>query len=131
MSSGTLNLGLNDPRLVAHGSIRVILPALAPTWAIVPHRTIRPAHPRHKKGGGLAATASFICLTLSRSDRLQVHRSLLAATVFLQFERDALAFVQSGKAGAFHGRNVHEGIGCAVITLDGRTAVMTKAFPFK
>ena len=43
---------------------------------------------------------------------------MLAATVNFQFEVQPVAFVQAGHAGAFDGRNVHERIGLAIITLN-------------
>jgi hypothetical protein len=57
--------------------------------------------------------------------RGEVHRSLLAATVFFQLERDALAFVEVGHAGTFDGRDVDKGVGAAVFTLDEAEALLT------
>jgi hypothetical protein len=88
----------------------------------VPHRNT--AAQRTKQGGSRSATAPLHAV-IKGSERLQIYRSLLATTIFFQFERDALAFVQIGEAGAFHGRDVHESIRRAIVALNEAEAFGT------
>lgn len=48
---------------------------------------------------------------------------MLAATVNLDIELDLVAFVERAHAGAFHGRDVHKGVGLAIIALDEAKAL--------
>src|SRR5690242_553461 len=54
---------------------------------------------------------------------LQVHRGIFAATIDLDLERQAVAFVERRHAGALDRRDVHERIGLAVVALNEAEAL--------
>ena len=53
----------------------------------------------------------------------KIDGGMLAATINLDFEREAIPFVQAAHAAAFNRRNVHERIGLSVIALDEAKAL--------
>jgi hypothetical protein len=58
-----------------------------------------------------------------RSGLIQVHCRVLAATINLDIEFKTVTLVERGETGAFDGRNMHEGIRLAIITLDEAKAL--------
>ena len=68
----------------------------------------------HEKG---AETGPLIIAmrTIPLAGRLKIYRRKFAATVDFDIEFDPVPFVETRHAGAFHGRDVHEHIGLAVI----------------
>src|SRR5688500_8726647 len=58
-------------------------------------------------------------------DRLNVRRRLLAATVHLQLEADALAFGQIVHARTLDGADVNEGVRRAIVALNEAEALLT------
>src|SRR5690606_10198391 len=55
--------------------------------------------------------------------RLEVHRRELAAVVDFDVERDAVAFVEAGHAGALHGADVDVAVGLSVVARDEAEAL--------
>ncbi|KFG90658.1 hypothetical protein BV98_001862 [Sphingobium herbicidovorans NBRC 16415] len=55
--------------------------------------------------------------------RLEVDGGVFAATIYFQFEVQAVAFVEGGHACAFHGADVDERVGLTVVALDEAEAL--------
>src|SRR5215213_3588206 len=75
--------------------------------------------PAAPKDGRAFSPHASACLL----DRLQIYRRGLAATVDLELELDPVALVEADHAGPFHGRNVDEGVGLAVVAADEAEAL--------
>src|ERR671932_592639 len=60
---------------------------------------------------------------IASADRLQVHCRIFAAAIDLELEFQTVTFVERRDSGALDGRDMHEGIGLAVVALDEAEAL--------
>src|SRR3546814_2166132 len=71
-----------------------------------------------KKEPGAYMRAGLPLPNPAGSDRLEVHRRIFAATIDLEFEFEPVALVERRQTRTLDRRDMHEGIGLAVIALD-------------